>query len=98
MESFLIHDPGETEICNQEVGIVFGSAEQQVLRLQIAVDDSVVVEVGNRGESCSYQIRCIGLVVTALSTYSVEELAAQGEICDEIYCVGDLRQTKPLAT
>lgn len=50
VELFLVHDAREAKIGNEEVGIVLGGAEEQVLGLQVTVDDAVVVEVGDGGE------------------------------------------------
>jgi len=38
-----VHDAAEAEVGDQQVGVVFRCAEQQVLRLEIAVYYSVVV-------------------------------------------------------
>lgn len=45
----------------------------------------MIVEVGYGGEGCSDEVCSVGLVVAAFSAYSVEEFAAEGKICDEVY-------------
>ena len=47
MKSLLIHDPAEPEIGNQEVGVIFWCTEEEILRLEITVDDAMIVEVGD---------------------------------------------------
>jgi len=56
MELFLIHDSGETEISYQQIGVVLWSPEQQVLRFEIPMDDSMVVEVCHGGQGGSDQV------------------------------------------
>ena len=46
VELLFVHDTGETEVGDQEVGIVFWCSEKQVFGLEIAMHDAVVVEVG----------------------------------------------------
>ena len=46
MKRFLVHDPAEAEVGNEEVGVVFWCSEEEVLRLEIPMHDAVVVEVG----------------------------------------------------
>lgn len=45
MELFFVHDAAETEVGDKKVGIIFRCAEEQVLRLEIAVYYAVVVQV-----------------------------------------------------
>lgn len=42
--------------------------------------NAVVVEVGNSGEGCADEVRGVGFVVAAFSTYSVEQFTTQGKI------------------
>jgi hypothetical protein len=51
------------------------------------VYDTVVVEVCDGREGCADQVRCVGLEVGALAADAVEELAAKGEVGDEVDCV-----------
>ena len=48
------------------------------------MDDAVVVEVGDGGESCANEVCGVGFVVASFSAYSIEEFTAEGEVCDEI--------------
>ena len=50
VELFLVHYSGETEIGNEEVGIVFWGAEEEVLGFEITVHNAMVVQVGYGGE------------------------------------------------
>lgn len=86
VEGFFVHDPREAEVGYEEVGVVFGCSEQEVLRFEVAVDDAVVMEVGDSGEGCADEVCGVGFVVTAFSAYSVEEFAAEGQVCDEVDC------------
>lgn len=45
----------------------------------------MVMEVRHRGEGCANELRRVRLEVAALAAYSVEELAAEGKVCYEIY-------------
>lgn len=78
----LVHDAGQTEIRNQEICIVLRGAEEEVLGLEVAVDDSVVVEVGYGGEDGSDEVRGVGLVVATFSTDAVEEFSPESEVGD----------------
>ncbi len=44
----------------------------------------MVVEVGDGGEGCADEVCGVGFVVASLSAYAVEELAAEGEVRDEV--------------
>ena len=84
MKSLLVHNPAQPEICYEQIGIVLGRPEQQILRFQITVYDTVVMEVGYSAKSCPYQVCGIGFVVGTFATYAIEELAAEGEISYQI--------------
>jgi hypothetical protein len=43
VELLFVHDAGETEVGDEEVGVVFGRSEEEVFRFEIAVDDAMVV-------------------------------------------------------
>jgi hypothetical protein len=45
VELLFVHDAAETEVGDKKVGIIFRCAEQQVLGLEVAVYDAVVVQV-----------------------------------------------------
>lgn len=80
VELLLVHDPGQPEIRNQKVCIVFRGAEQQVLRLQITVNDPVVMKIGHGREDGANEVCGVGLVVAALATDAIEQLSAEGQI------------------
>lgn len=82
MELFLVHYPRQSKVRNQQVRIIFGRAEQEVLRLQISVDNSMVVEVCNGRKGCANEVSGIRFIVATLTANSVEELASQGQISD----------------
>lgn len=86
MKLFFIHNARQSKVSNQQVGIVFWRTEQQVLGLQISVYNSMVVEVGDSGECCSNQVCGIRLVVVALSTDAVEQLASKRKVGHKVYC------------
>lgn len=87
VEVLVVHDAAEAEIGDEQVGVVFGGAEEQVLGLEVAVHDAVGVEVGDGGEGGQDQGGGVGFVVVALAADAVEELAAQGEVGDEVEVV-----------
>lgn len=53
MELLLIHDPRQAKIRYQQVCIVFGCSEQQILWLEVSVDNSMVVQICHGGQSGS---------------------------------------------
>jgi hypothetical protein len=82
-----VHDAAEAEVGDEQVGVVFGGAEEEVLGLEVAVYNAVVVEVCNGREGCADQVRGVGLEVGAFAADAVEELAAESEVGDEVDCV-----------
>ena len=56
MEGLLVHYAGETEVGYQEVGVVFRSTEEEVLRLEVTVDYAVGVEICDCRECCSDEV------------------------------------------
>lgn len=48
--------------------------------------DAVIVEVCDCGESRSNQVGGVGLVVVALSTNAIEQLASEGKVCYKVDC------------
>jgi hypothetical protein len=80
VELFLIHDAAETKVRNQQICIVLGRAKQQVLGFQIAMYDSMIMEVCNSGKNGPHEIGGIRFEVRAFATYSVEELASECEV------------------
>ena len=53
------------------------------------MDDAVVVEIGDGGECGADQVGGVRLVVGAFPADAVEELAAEGQVGDQIYCWTD---------
>jgi len=86
VELLLVHDPRQTEVRDQQVRIVLRGAEQEVLGLEVAVHDAVVVQVGDGGEHRADEVCGVGLVVAALAADAVEELSPEREIGDEVDC------------
>lgn len=72
MELFFVHDPGQTKVCNEKVRIVLRSSEQQIFRLQVSMDNPVVMEVCDGGQSRTNQVGRVSFVVGALSTDAIE--------------------------
>lgn len=85
MELFLVHNTGQTEVGNQKVRIVLWGAEQQVLRLQITVDNPVVMEIGHGREDGANEVCGVGLVVATLATDAIKQLSAEGKVSNQIY-------------
>ena len=90
VELVLVHDAREPEVGDEQVGVVLGRAEQQVLGLEVAVHDAVLVEVGNGRQHRADQVRRVRLVVRALAADAVEQLAAQRQVGDEVEVVHGL--------
>lgn len=87
MELLLIHDSGESKVCNQQVRVVLWCSEQQILGLEIAVYNAVVMEVCNRGKCSPHQVGGIGFVVIPLAADAIEELTAECEVRYEVHWV-----------
>lgn len=84
VELLLVHDTRKSEIGDKQIGIVLWCSEQQVLRLQISVHDTVVVEICDCRESSPDQVAGVGFVVVSLTTDAVEELASKRKVGDQI--------------
>lgn len=63
MKLLFVHDARKPEISNEKIGVVFGRAEQQILRLQVAVNNAVVMQICDSGESGANKVGGVGLVV-----------------------------------
>lgn len=87
VELLLIHDAREPKVGNQQVGIILGGPEQQVLGLEVAVDDAMVMQVRNGGQRRPDQVRRIALVVAAFAADAVEEFAAECEFGNKVNCL-----------
>jgi hypothetical protein len=77
MELLLVHDPRQTEVGNQEIGIIFWGPKQEILWLQIPMYNTMIVEICNGGESRSHQVSGVGLVIVTLSTNAIKQLASK---------------------
>ena len=84
MKRFLIHNPTQSKVGDQQIGVILGCPEKQIFRLQVSMDDAMVVQVCYSAEGGSDQVCGIGFVVTAFPAYTVEEFAAESEVCDEV--------------
>ena len=76
VELLLVHDSRQAEVSDEKIGVIFWSPEEQVLWFEVAVDDAVVVEVGDGGESGADEICGVALVIASFSADSIKELAA----------------------
>jgi hypothetical protein len=86
MELLFVHNSAQSEVGNQQIGVVFRCAEEEVLGLEISVHDAVVVEISDCGERGADEVCCIGLVVVPFTADAVEELSTEGEVGYEIDC------------
>lgn len=59
----LVHDPGQSEICDQQVGVIFWCSEEEVLGLEIAMYDAMIMEIGYSGKRGTDKVGGIGFVV-----------------------------------
>lgn len=91
VELLLVHDARQAKIGNHEICIVFGGAEQQVLGFEIAMHNAVVVEVCDGRQSGTDEVCSIALVVGALATNAIEQLAAKGQVRHEVQVVHGLK-------
>jgi hypothetical protein len=87
VELLFVHDAAEAEVGDEEVGVVFGCAEQKVLGLEVAVYYAVVVEVCDGREGCANEVSCVGFEVGALAADAVKQLAAESKVRDKVDCV-----------
>lgn len=85
VELLFVHYPGQAEICYQQICVVLGRTEEQILRLQVPVNDAMVVKICHCRQRGSDQVCCVALEVTAFSAYAIEELSAERKVCHEIY-------------
>lgn len=88
VKCLLVHDARQAKVRYQQVGVVLWGTEEEVLRLQITVYDSVVMQICNRGKSRSDQVGGVGLVVAPLATYSIKKLPSERKIRHQVYCCG----------
>lgn len=95
MEGLFIHDARQTKVGNEQIGIVLGRAEEQILGLEIAMHNAVLVKVGYCGQSSAHQVRSIRLVVAALAAYPIKELASQRQVRDQVYFYQSIRPKIP---
>jgi len=86
MELLLVHDAGEAKISDEQISVVLRSTEQQILGLEIAMHNTVVVQIGDGGEGGSNQVGGIRLVVVALAADAIEQLAAEGKVRHQVDC------------
>lgn len=49
VELLFVHDSGQTKVGNEEICIILWGSKQEVFRLQVSMDDAVVVEVCDSG-------------------------------------------------
>ena len=82
MKSLLVHDPTQPEVRYQQIRIILGRPEKQIFRLQVTMYNAVIMQVCYSTEGCPYQVCGIGFVIGAFTAYAIEELSAEGEICD----------------
>lgn len=63
VKGLLVHDPAQSKICNQQIRVVLRRPEQQILGLQVAMNDAMIVEVGNGGEGSADEVGGVGFIV-----------------------------------
>src|SRR5699024_9763330 len=86
MELLFVHDPRQTKVCDQQVCIIFWGAEQEVFWLQVAMHDTMVVQISHCGEDRADEVCSVGLVVAAFTADAVEQLSSESEIGDQVHC------------
>ena len=48
------------------------------------MDDAMVVKISYSGKGRTDEVRGVGLIVRALSTYAIKKLTAEGEVCNKV--------------
>lgn len=48
MKLLFVHNSRQAKICDQQVRIVLGRSEQQILGLEVSVHDTMVMQIRNR--------------------------------------------------
>jgi hypothetical protein len=84
VELLLVHDSGESEICDEQIGIVFWGSEEQILGFQITMNDSMIVKIGDGGKGGSDQVGGVRLIVVSFAANAVEEFTTKREIGYEV--------------
>lgn len=87
----LVHDSGKAKVGDEKIGIVLGGAKQQVLGLEIAVNDAVIMQVCHGGQGGPDEVCSIRLVVGSLAADAVEQLTTQGQVSHQIQIVHRLK-------
>jgi hypothetical protein len=80
VELFLVHDSRQSEIGNQQIRIILRGSEQEILWLQVSMYNTMVVEIGNSGESRSHQVGGIGFIVVTFSADAIKKLASKRKV------------------
>jgi hypothetical protein len=92
MELLFIHNSRQSKIRNEEIRIILRCSEQQVLRLQVAMHNAVVVKVSDSRKGSSDKISGIRFVVIAFTADAIEQLASKRKVGDKVNCTqSDMR-------
>jgi hypothetical protein len=82
VELLLIHNSWQSKISDQQVCVILWGSEQEILWLQVAMYDAMVMEVCDSGEGRSHEICGVGFVIVALSANAIKQLASERKIGD----------------
>ena len=72
MKLFLVHYSRQAKVCYQEICIVLGSSEEEILRFEVTMYNAMIVEVCDCGKSCTDEVGSVGLVVGTFATDTIE--------------------------
>jgi hypothetical protein len=85
-----IHDSAEPKVCDKQICIILWCPEKQILWLEVAMHNAMVMEVCYSRQCSSNEIGSVGFVVGAFSADAVEELSSEREISHEINLRSDM--------
>jgi hypothetical protein len=86
VELLFIHNSRQSKIRDEEIRIILRCSEQQILRLQVAMHNAVVVEVSDGRKGSSNEISGIRFVVVAFTADAIEQLASKRKVGNKVNC------------
>ena len=81
----IIDDFGETEICDEYVGILFFCSEKHTFGFHIAVDDAFVVKVGESGQGDPDDSARVAFFEVSFTTNPIEQISTKRKFIYEVY-------------
>ena len=72
VELLLVHNPRQSKISDQQIGVIFWRSKKKVFWFQVTMDNAVIVQIGDSGEGGSDEVTGVGFVVVAFPTDAIE--------------------------